>query len=154
MSYIIDNISEARSLVPKLNEETKIVAENFGIKITLYEYGGFCTFENECFEYNNYTESGFEYKQKDIYCYQIQEDCIMEINYKYFSLGTDGNIYIHLKDMTAFASSLSLEVSVSSSIPGEYSKIFVSLSPSKNSIFKGLDPTKILVEFIQSVFFM
>ena len=154
ISFMIDNISEARSLVPKLNEDTKITAENLDIKLRLYEYGGVCMIDNECFEYNNYTESGFEYRERVINCYQVQEDCIMDINYKSFSIGTDGHICIHLKDITAYASSFSLLVSVSSSIPGEYSKIFIPLYPNKNLIFKGLEPTKISVELIKSVFFI
>ena len=154
MTFIIDNIVEARSLVPKLNDETDITAENLDIKLKLFEYGGVCVDDNGCYEYNNYTESGFEFKYKEISCYQVGEDCVMEIDYEYFSLGTDGKIYIHLKDMTAYASSISLEVSVSSSIPGEYSKIHIPISTSKNLIFKGLEPTKISVEFTQSVFFI
>jgi hypothetical protein len=154
MSFLMDNISEVRSLVPKLTQYDSAIAKSFYIKLRLYEYGGICSVKGECFKDNNYTQIGFDFQERQVVCYEDGEDCMMEINYKSFTLNTDGKIFVHLKDMTAYASSLGLHVAVSSSVPGENSLVFIPLhTPSSDVVFKGLTASRFSVEFIPSVIF-
>ena len=62
---------------------------------------------------------------------------------------------LSLKEPGSYASALSVNVSVSSSIPGEISSVFTSIeTPSDNMVLKGMKPNILYYKFMPSVKFI
>ena len=153
-SYVKDNIVQNSSLIPTITLEEDIFADEFVINLRLQTFGATCVKGNQCMSEKNITETGFEYEQVDTTCKEEIDDCLITRIYHGFHMVSDSHIYLHFLSQLTYASFISLNLSISSSIPGEKSKIVISLGPEyKSQVFKGADPTLFRFSMIPSVIY-
>ena len=151
-SFFVGNVSEYKTLVPTITLTDIITSETFTLSVKLHNYGSICTTNGACMITIIKGNAGIEYKSETSTCYLLQDDCIYQITYKDLTLLSSGNISLYFTDISSFATSISLNISSSSSIPGQSSAIMLHQSPStKTLIFKGANPSIFKFELIPSV---
>ena len=152
--YSEKNINENKSLVPVVTLDDDVKAEIMEFELLIMDYGGTCVQENQCFDSIKVVSSGFNYENKELDCEVIGLNCLVKIVYQRVKVFKDSTIYVSFEDLSAYASGISVKISVYSSIPNEKSENFVSVFPNKNSLlFRGQVPTIIKYELIPSVNF-
>lgn len=152
LSYTLDNVRESRSLIPRTVLEDEVKASIFKMKIVFYEYGGTCVEQGECDKYGNFTEQNMKFDHKTKKCSLFEGNCQVFIEYKGLELKADSQIFVHMKEFRAFANAISVEISVTSSVPNKESSIYLQLRPKdKKTSFKGVVASKIQCEMIPSV---
>ena len=156
LSFQLDNITEIKSLVPLVIIDTPIIAEKLTIIAVFYNYGAECNTTNSTCQISNIIyDSGFNSTSKSVKCQLLNANCMVNIEYTGISLGATSMIYIQMRETSAVATGISLSINSSSSIPSEFSSIFLSVYPDSNyEIFIGNNPTIINFDFTSSVIFI
>jgi hypothetical protein len=158
LSFQLDNISELKALIPVISLENEIVSELVSIKTVLFTYGGDCIHskykENVCHEYIHITEEGIIYSSRFVTCFKTTESCKIFINYYNFQLSLKNSfVLISFEEFQSFAGAISVNISSSSSIPGEISGLNTVIGTgSDQNVFKGSVPSEFFFKFIPSVF--
>ena len=155
LSFQLDNITEIKSLVPIIIIDNPISASKLFVTVIFYWYGASCNnSDTTCMNINSFIDLGFNYTNKTITCQMINTNCIITIEYSEISLETSSKISMQMGEITAAASSISVSINCSSSIPSEYSSIFIPIYPdTENQVFVGNSPTIINFDFTSSVIF-
>ena len=152
--YSISNIQEIKTLIPTIILEDEIKSDSLIVSLSLNSYSSTCVENGKCMTQKNLSESGFDFKTVSTDCEKLGEDCYMKRIYNDFSLISDGSINFSFDDVIAFSSSISVNISTSSSIPGQSSTVMLYESPpDETKVFKGGDPSIFKLEFIPSVNF-
>ena len=151
VTYLLDNITEIRSLVPKESIEEDITADSLEITVTFYRYYAACLEENECNKINVFSDSGISYSSKSVKCEMLSTDCIVKFKYSDVQIASNSELNLQMLESTAFASAVSVNIICSSSLE-DSSEVFVPVHPdSPDKVFKGLTPTVIEINFIPTV---
>ena len=153
MKYQSDNISETRALVPQIVLDKAIVAEHLYIELTYYGFGGKCTASQyKCSPSLNISFEHISYSSFSEYCISTTDDCHIIILFDSFSINSDCKISVYFEDQPSFASIISINISVSSSIPNKSSQIFTYIDTGDNyTVFKGTSPNIFNFEMIPTV---
>ena len=156
LNFKLDNFIEIRGTVPVVVLKEKVAAEILEINFTLYTYGGLCVDSGKCKEEILHEVKGLNYTKEEKNCYAENDNCQVVI--KFFGLNLklkQAEVMLSLKEPGSYASALSVNVSVSSSIPGEISSVFTSIeTPSDNMVLKGMKPNILYYKFMPSVKFI
>ena len=154
-TYTKGHIEERKTLIPITLVKDSIISESLSIRISLNSFSATCTEDNECMTLKYFNQSGFEFDEVLTKCKLIGDDCTVKREYKNFKLNSDGNIYFLFNDVLAFANSISINISSSSSIPNQPSSIMIYQSPPNETlVFKGVNPSIFKFELIPSVIYM
>ena len=149
ISFIDDNISESKSLVPSITYSSPI-SSSVTFTFTFYHYQGQC--DSKILKLQE-TYINFSNKSKKVF--NSDNNCLIQITYKDFSIDSNGKLESGFKTVYAYCSYISLHIISSSSIPKETSEVFIPLFPSNfTHLFRGFAASQFQVEFIPSVFFM
>lgn len=152
MTFYLDNVTEIKSLVPVIILSDEIDAETLVITISLYSYGGDCIENSECSPSQNFVYSGFNYTSNSTVCVQEGTTCTIIISYYKYSISSTSSLNLQFRDPSASASLITINVTSSSSIPGEKSGIFLPIfTNSDYEIFLGTSPTIVTFELTPSV---
>lgn len=153
MRYRTDNIYETRALVPQIVLDRDIVAEHVYIELIYYGFGGSCTTpQNECSSSLNITFTQISYSSYSLFCFSTTDDCHIFISFDSFSINSDCTILAYFEDQGSFASIISVNITVSSSIPNQNSQIFTYIDTGDNyTVFKGVSSNIFNFEMIPSV---
>jgi hypothetical protein len=112
------------------------------ISISLNGYGDFCNLDRESKLLSiNYTN----FKTLDSYSYSyrlVEGSCTINLYYFGCEVNSQSSISILLKEKFSYASSISVNVSSTSSIPDSISSETVFVTAKNNSLFIGFSPTK------------
>ena len=161
LTYKLDNISETRTLIPVITLDKEIVSKDYETTAFFYLYGGECVdISNEnskvCSKYISVLTEGIDYYSKDIKCFAEDETCRIRIYFKEFKLVSKiAKIFFNLQESSSSANAIGLNLTSSSSIPNEKSSISVVIQPpSKDLIFKGLQPSTFYFKLTPSVIFI
>lgn len=93
--------------------------------------------------YDSYTTS----------CYKTEENnCNIKIVFKNCELDAGANIVLQLNEKLSYTAAIAVNVTASSSIPGEVSSIYQRLIPATNSVFRGFNPTQFFYSMTPSYF--
>jgi hypothetical protein len=155
MTFQLDNIIEIRGLVPVITLEDTIKASHFQLNLTLYTYGGSCAIDDKCHPKIIEEMKQLKYKEISKKCFNIAGNCQVLLTLKDLELlSKTAEIELNLKEERSFASALSLNLSVSSSIPDQISSVISSFKvPSNKEVLKGLKPSSFFYSFTPSVNF-
>ncbi|OMJ79590.1 hypothetical protein SteCoe_20359 [Stentor coeruleus] len=154
LTFELDNITEIKALVPLVTIKEKILANDFTIISTFYTYGGLCKSDFSGIDFLSITETNIKYKQRNTQTYFISSNCIVEINYSDIIFSENAIITIKLSERTARASYISVNITISSSIPSESSNIYLPIIPSdEKQILVGPRPSVISLNAIPSIFY-
>ena len=153
LSFVTDNITQSQTLIPSIAYSGTITAGYIEFYIKYYIFGGTCVVDNECNLETLVSSSGFNYKEFKLSCIKEQDDCIIKLKYSDFEIREKkSKLGIAMYQVQSYCSIISVNVTVSSSIPNEFSKIFIPLySPSYEQLFKGNGPNIFKIELIPSV---
>ena len=153
--YSISNVKEIKTLIPTIIVDDKITAKTLSLTISLNSFSSKCIENGGCMQQKTFSESGFSYDQLTTTCKKQDDDCLISLKYSNLNLFSDGKIILSIDDVYAFTSSISLNISTSSSIPDQLSTIMLYESPSdNNSVLKGGNPSIFKFELIPSVNFI
>ena len=152
INYYFDNITEMKSLIPVLLLEPQVSAATVNIAASFYLYGGICVENSPCFSTINILESGISYTSRYVLCSNQGTTCTVDISYKHFYLISNSVVHIQMLDTSASATSMSVNVTSTSSIPGQQSSVFIPISTGSDELlFLGTNPTVVSYEFTPSV---
>ena len=156
LNFKLDNIIEIRGTVPVVILKEKVRAEALEINFTMYTYGGLCVNADDCAEDILVEVKGINYQREEKKCNFKDDNCQVVIKFFGFSLNLkQAEIVLKLKEPGSYASALSVNVSASSSIPGEISSVFTSIkTPMDNMVLKGIKPSMFYYKFMPSVKFI
>jgi hypothetical protein len=154
-NYVEDNIAETKVLVPMVALEEKF--ENYKAKQMIFEfrflnYGDDCTFGDSCTQDLSISSLNLDGKLKKTTCQRIQSDCLIRIEYENCELTNSGSVTVDLTESLSFATEISMNVTISSSIPNEYSSITSFIDNPSDTILRGLDPSIFYLTLTPSVF--
>ena len=152
LNYSLGNITEIKSLVPVLILDTEISADFLQVNIVFYFYGGQCASDSGCVNENSITESGLNFSSKRIECLSKDYQCNILITYSGVSSGSSSSIMIFMGESEAYATSMSINLTSSSSVPNQISSVFLPIYTGSNlQLFRGITPTVISYELTPSV---
>lgn len=155
LSYNLNNIIESKSLVPLLTLDTEISAATLEITTAFYVYSGKCVQDSECIPENTFFYAGFEFLSNKTVCKKEGTTCIVSITYYGFSISSTSTVNIQLLESSACASVITVNVTSTSSIPGESSSVFLPIfTGSDFKVFLGAKPTIVNFELTPSVNFI
>ncbi|CAG9313105.1 unnamed protein product [Blepharisma stoltei] len=154
VQYRWNNIAESKSLIPieNLIKQAGRIKGDLFIVIGIYNYGGTCVENDSC---NENIILSFENIQGDfskINCIKQNKNCFVEITCKSCSLDTGAYLYLLLSETTSYCSYFSANVSADSSIPGEKSSLNLYVSPPKDEVFIGNNPSYVHFDMTPSLF--
>ena len=152
LTYYLDNITELKSLVPVLLLETQVSSATVQITASFYLYGGMCVENSACISTNNILDSGISYLSRSLLCSKQGSTCTISLSYTDFSLQSDSTVQIQMLETLASATSMSVNVTSTSSIPNQQSSVFIPISTGSDLlVFLGTSPTVVSYEFTPSV---
>ena len=153
LAFQLDNISEIKALIPLITLEDSVKAESVSVVSMFYIYGGNCTVGTKCHPNILFEDSGFSYSDRSVECMISDENCMIRAEYKDFKMTQKtSEVLIKLKEKSSFSSAISVNMSLSSSIPNEISSIFTSFSTdSAETLFRGTTPSKVYYKLTPSV---
>lgn len=153
LTFELDNITEIKGLVPLVTINEQIFAEDLKIDVFFYTYGGFCQSDFSGTEFLLMQESNIGYSNKTKSHKIILKTCSISIEYSNITFLNNAEITIKLNERTARASYISVNITISSSIPSEPSNIFIPIfPPNTKQVFVGPDPSIVPINIISSVF--
>ena len=152
LSFFTDNITQSQTLIPSIAYSGSIKADYIEFTIKLHIFGGACVVNNKCDPDIRVSFNGFSFEDDSTSCMLDDNNCIIKIKYTGFEIEKISKLRITLYQLQPYCSIISLNVSVSSSVPNEFSKVFIPLyTPSDDETFKGTGASKFKIEFIPSV---
>ena len=152
LTYYLDNITELKSLVPILLLETQVSAATVQITTSFYLYNGMCVENSTCIPSNIILDSGFSYSSRSLLCSKQGSTCTISLSYTDFFLQSDSTVQIQMLETLASATSMSVNVTSTSSIPNQQSSVFIPISTGSDQlVFLGPSPTVVSYEFTPSV---
>lgn len=153
-TFYFNNITESKTLIPGLLLEENVTASILEITVFFYLYTQQCAENSKCIAENSFLEFGFQFESKILNCKKIGTTCKIFIQYTGFSIGSASNVKIQMKEISVSATAITVNISVSSSIPNEKSNVFIPVfTDSDLNLFVGTVPTVISYEFTPSVTF-
>ncbi|CAG9310951.1 unnamed protein product [Blepharisma stoltei] len=152
--YAKDNAYEDKSLVPLVALESELVdfPASISFEIILYRYGGDCVANDKCESSIYQIFYHISYSSIDINCKKIEGDCYIKISFSDCVISTGAYIEVDMEEKQSYTSAISVNLTSSSSIPGQHSAIFQSLVSDSNKIFRGALPSKFYFSVIPSLF--
>ena len=155
LTYYFDNITENKSLVPILLLENSISASIVQVTISFYLYGGLCVQNSTCQPENVFADSNIKYSSRDIICSKTGTTCNVILTYTDFSISSNSALYIQMIESIASATSMSVNITSTSSIPDQISSVFLPISTGSGLfVFLGMTPTVVTYEFTPSVLYI
>ena len=153
LSYFLDNVTESKSLVPTLLLESYVSASILEITISFYVYGGTCVKNStECQDGNYVQDSSIAFSSKTVKCTMVAPTCQVYILYTGFAISGTAAVQIQMREFSASATAMSVNMTVTSSIPNQESSVFLCIfSKSDFLIFIGNSPTVVTYQFTPSV---
>lgn len=85
-------------------------------------------------------------------CTKVGYNCEVSITCLNCELRSDGSLTVELTETNSYATSIRVNVTVSSSIPDEYSSLDLIFYPSDNTVFMGNEPSVIELQMTPSIF--
>lgn len=153
ISFQLDNITEIKALVPLIAIKDTIKANSLKIKIQFLVYSDLC--QNATEAINEIYNTGFEFGKKHVVYIKSETTCNVEIKYENFELkDNEAYININMKEKNSYSSGIAVNLTVTSSIPNEYSSISTFLYPGNGYVFRGRKSSIIPYTFTPSVIFI
>ncbi|OMJ74402.1 hypothetical protein SteCoe_26658 [Stentor coeruleus] len=151
ISFQLDNVTEIKALVPLIAIKDEIKASSLKVNIQFLVYSDSCTNMNE--EFNEINNKGFTFDKNYIIFLKNSTTCNVKIEYKNFELN-DNEAYIDvlMKEKNSYSSGIAVNLTVTSSIPNEYSSISTFLYPGTGYVFRGRKSSIIPYTFTPSIF--
>ena len=139
LSYQLDNINEIKALIPLITLEEKVSAESALVYTTFYIYGGACGENFVCDPKIIYEDIGLSYTYRSVECYMINENCEVRAAYNNLKMTQKtSEIKIMMKEKLSYSSAISINMSLSSSIPNKMSSTITSFSTGfEENLFRG-----------------
>lgn len=154
ITYTYDNIAETRTLVPLVTVDEKSEAEEFVVFTKFHIYGGECVGmgQGNCNTELIINDSGIDYKKRYIECSVVEKHCLVVMVYQNIRISGNFEIYYKMKEFLSFTNLITVNMSVSTGIPGGKSKNFIPIYPDPlKFIFRGTSPTVLTFEIIPTV---
>ena len=155
MGFIYNNVSEIKTLVPLVTLTDEIKSSTLSVEFQFYDYKGDCVINGKCDSQDDISDSGISYNSKNIVCESKDTTCSIRILYQDFHLKSDGYLNFTGKNLSVSATSFTVNIEASSSIPEAKSKSFVPVYPqNRTKLLRGLAPSNVNFEFIPSVIYI
>ena len=155
IAYLEDNVVENKALVPLITIEQEyktIASEDLFIIFSFQNYGDSCEINGKCTDKLNIVFENIDGTFSDYVCEKIGYYCTVSISCKNCELESNGNVYLELTETNSYATAIFINVTLSSSIPDEYSSIDLNFFPEDNKVFMGNVPSNVELQFTPSVF--
>lgn len=154
VTYSFSNLIETKNIIPALIENNLIVAGDVNIQVDLDLYGGNCIGTNmECDSGISVTNLLDKYSSIDIQCEYIDTTCTIKIAYKDCVFLPKSSIAFTFSEPKSYASKITVNMTTFSSIPGQFSSVNNTISTvNEQSVFRGINPSKVFYEVLGSVF--
>ena len=152
MKYSMVNLTQYSTLVPLITTENQVkISSNMVFEVMLDYYQGNCGSGLLCLEdvlvtFDN-IEGGAYY-----YCKKIEQECYLKIVCNTCAVDKSATINIIFSEDISYSSTISVNLSSSSSIPNQNSSYQGVVQSSSNSFFTGEDPTIFEFTLIPTVF--
>jgi hypothetical protein len=156
MAFQFDNIIEIRGLVPVITLEDTIKANQFQVNFTMYTYGGSCVVNQLCHPKIELKFKELKFDDVSKKCFEVTGNCQVVLKFSNLEIPSKkAEIELLMKESNSFASALSVNLSVSSSIPDQISSVVQSFKvPSSKEVLKGFRPSSFFYSFTPSVVFI
>ncbi|OMJ83664.1 hypothetical protein SteCoe_15331 [Stentor coeruleus] len=152
LSFNCDNINEIKALVPAITMEETIKAKEMIMDVQFYMYPGLCDKINS--KYISISTSGLDFISTTESYFKDKNTCHVYIDYNDFMIkDSEAYVYISMTDKQSYSSGIGVNITVSSSIPNEFSSIFTVITPEYgNNVFRGRKPSIFPYTLTPSVF--
>ena len=154
ITYTYDNILETRTLVPLVTVDDKSEAQEFTVLTKFHVYGGECigNSEGNCNTELIINDTGIAYKKRTVECELVNNHCLVKMTYESIKISGDFEIFYKMKEILSYTTLMTVNISVSTGIPGGNSENYIPIYPSQNKyIFRGTSPTILSFEIIPTV---
>ena len=156
IEFTYNNVDESKTLIPLVIMEDEVTefSSDFLLNLVFLRYGGSCTDENKkCVSSITIQSVNIKGKFVQKSCYMSEEqDCSIEYTCSNCEITAGAYVNVVASEKTSYASAISLNITVGSSIPNTKSSVYILIKTPENSIFKGSDPTIFLISAIPSLY--
>lgn len=159
ISFFISNITELKTLVPSFTLANNIYTSTYAsIKVTFYDYGGFCQNGTECGNTIETSIEGVDFKNvTGPFCNEIELN-VCELSYYFDGIFFDKSSSMNLTiiDYSIFAGGIEVELKISTSMPGKYNESLIKFytESDKNKVYNGMSPSYVYIELIPTVIYI
>ncbi|CAG9332589.1 unnamed protein product [Blepharisma stoltei] len=155
-NYVNDNITETKTLAPLvtlLNSYSSYPGD-VNITVSFLYYGGICAYEGSvCHGDLAYKFTNIKGHIHAPSCEFIEKNCIVTFLCSNCILETGAKLYAAFYEMTSYSSYIAIQVTSSSSIPGEDSSIYSLLKANNEKLaFRGATPSEFTFLMTPSLF--
>ena len=150
VKFNLSNTVEVRSLIPLVTVNNQIQGD-ISININYYYYGGTCEINGACVDQSTFAFANI-YGQISYTCSKSVQTCTVQIHCKSCTLNASAQISINFYEEFSFCSQISVNITSSSSIPGESSSVQSLIGSNYNAYFKGTSPTVFSHSVIPTLF--
>lgn len=154
LSYVYNNISETKTLVPSILYQESVKSPYFCIEINLYQYGSTCQSKGsqDCPDAMYVVEGSMSYTSRVMYCQAFGSYCKVSLTYTDLGITFESTVELQLSDSTSYAAYIQFNITSFSSIPNSMSNIQQLIKPSVGGkVFKGPDFSSISLLVTPSV---
>ena len=150
LKFNLVNVVEVRSLVPLVTVNDQIKGD-IAISINYYYYGGTCEVDGICANESTFTFANMN-GAISYGCSKSSQTCTVLIECLSCILDAAAGIDIYFYEEFSFCSQISVNVTSSSSIPGETSSVQSLIGSDDDAYFKGFEPTVFSHTLIPTLF--
>lgn len=155
IQYSLENTTESKALqpLPILQLEVDSFLADIKIVVTFNAYGDSCSQDDQCspgiyFQVSDFKITG-NYSFK---CELVEIACVITFMCLDCEITSGSSVYFYLNELLSHASSITVNLTSDSSIPGFISSETANVSADENQLFIGLTPTKFYFSLTPSLF--
>ena len=141
ISYFIDNIEESRALIPLVvleSEIPSITAKELNLQLLLKLYGGECESNSRCLPSMQLSLSSLDCDDISLNCRLISSNtCKIIIHCKQAKIKQGSKISVGLTEKLSYTSGITVNLTLSSSLPNQVSSVALSIKASSDHVFIG-----------------
>lgn len=154
-TFMTNNITEYKSLMPLISQENEVIEYKTDIKIEVifFKYGDLCVKDGKCPSELSRIYIGLTYDIVTETCQMSPEnDCKITIICYDCLINISAYVSLNMQEVSSYASAISVNVTSESSIPNEFSVIYQQISSRDSMIFRGVDPNEFYFAMTPSLF--
>lgn len=155
IGYFLNNTKESKALQPLsvLQKQVEYFNADLEMIVSFNAYGDACVIDSECspliyVEINDFKSKG----SYSISCVLIEASCIIKFECLRCEIDSQSSVSIYLNEKFSYASSISVNLTSTSSIPDSISSEISTISTTDNQLFIGSIPTSFYFTLIPSLF--
>lgn len=155
MSYFLNNVLESKALLPlvAVENDVSVFDADLLIIVTFVRYGGICEQNGYCKDEIKVNPVNISPSLNTKTCeMDDMNNCIVTYHCQSCEINTGAEVEFVLTEDLSYCSSITVNITTSSSIPNEISSKLMTVTSSTSKVLRGYSPTKFYFSLIPSLF--